>query len=292
MELKIDKLDDLSLEERGGVVYSLHRRALVHDVSTSEIDGYKYLALRDVLDFLDTEGYGAGDAPMRDGSNADKNLLLSHRSVKLVDRAAAEVDLNYEHIAESAYQELANPNTAALVFSGEASLSAKKSQTDRHGDSVILTYTYHADDNKTGHSGEVAKQGAEFDVQIPTRTRTLRGLLEHYDPEEVMAGILGHTNSVEWAGGVSGTWLCTKGSYRLHDANAANPKWLFEFSFEYDPDGWQPKVVFQDPDSKKPPSNWSAQEDAHEEVDWYVSLDFSQYFADIMVGVVEAGEDF
>lgn len=292
MELKIDKLDDLSMEERGGVVYSLHRRALVTEVSTSEIDGYKYLAMRDVLDFLDTEGYGAGDAPMRDGSNADKNLLLSHRSVKLVDRAAAEVDLTYEHLSESAYQELGNPNTNALVFSGEASLSAKKSQTDKDGAAVVLTYTYHADDNKTGHSGEVAKQGAEFDVQIPTRTRTLRGLMEHYDPEVVLGGIVGLVNDPEWADGTAGTWLCTKGSYRLHDANASTPVWLFEFSFEYDPDGWQPKVVFQDPDSKKPPSDWANQATAHDEVDWYLTQDFGQYFRDVGAGETDSGEGF
>jgi hypothetical protein len=62
------------------------------------------------------------------------------------------------------------------------------------------------------------------------------------------------------------------------DQTAATPKYRFTFNFEYREDGWDPTVVFIDPETGEPPDGLVDTEGV-KTVTWYPTKNFNTPFS-------------
>lgn len=233
-------------------------------------------ALQEALDELGYESQSLLD------SNED--LVLVQRDPTIIDVDKAEVILTYRHFSMNEFQDLANPPTGELVFTTEGGLQERASQTDENDDPIILGYKYPNTADQGLYKNMERQQAGEVQFRIPTKVKRLVGTLDWDDPDGVVDGILGKVNYAEWMGGGEGEWMCTGAKYspwsRRDSANVNK----FEFTFEHNPDGWDPQVVFVHEISGKVVSDWKTNAGAgghasYAEVSLYEPVAFGSYFA-------------
>lgn len=271
----LDRVSDISASEQGGQVVEVRRLALVSGLTDDSFEA--------VYTALDTLSLKAQSALL-----GHANLILMQRNPRVIDNGAAEVELVYRHFSENEFQDLAAPPgpNSKLVFRTEAGLAEKMTQVDSAGAALTLTYIYPAADSclpprlKPTDSDAVrtTTQGGEAPVRIPTKTKRLSGTLSSPDPDGVVDGIRGKVNSGAWQGGAARTWLCTEAGYTPWDLEDGRSTYRYDFTFEYNADGWDPKTVFIHEITGKIPGDWDDQANCFKTVTWYTGIDFGTYF--------------
>lgn len=287
--VNLDTLRDIGLSEQGGVVVALKRSVQVVDLTAGDAISVAYGALT----ALDGAGLTAQST-----LTGHTNLVLMDRNVRIIDTTKAEVDLDYRHFAENELQDLSNPPGGELVFQCEGGLQEKSTQVDAAGTSIILGYTYSSDaaEEPSAYKSKTTLQAGEVSVRIPTRLIRLVGTLATNDPDTVVNGILGFVNDDTWRSGLAREWMCTVARYTPWDREAAGERvWRFEFAFEYNSDGWDPKAVFVHEATGKVVNDWktNAGYDGHASyavVEFAGETDFEDYFA--ALGVAKTDDEF
>ena len=303
--VNLDTLRDIAAEERGDVIFALQRSvqvvALDPDSATDAVD-----VVQEALNAVNL-GYG-------DSAGTDKNLILTKRTIRMIDLDKAEVDVFYEHVSETELQDITNPKNGNLIFRIESKLESIETSVDRTGNPIWVKYAYPDGtgtyvDPSSGtlpagikYAGQTIRQGGKVSVRVPTKTASLVGLLQPISvalqegiqsaAQGIAESILGRVNQGDFLGGKDGRWLCTAADYVPWDFNVkGNPVYKWRFAWEYKnegyflPDGktadtdriylgWNPQAVFIDEETGKPPCNWKTQTSAYSFVDWYEKIDF------------------
>jgi hypothetical protein len=251
----IDHIEDVSASEQGGQIVSLTRRCLIDGLESASV-----AALQEALDALGLENQSLLDPDVNYTLDPDlaanPDLVLVQRDPKAINGKQAWVDLKYVHFSMNEFQDLANPVTGFLVYTTEAGLQEAPTQVDSEGNPIILGYTYGADE-PSPYTSKGRLQGGEVTNKIPTKIKRLVGVLDFPEPDLVVDGILGLVNDDEWFGQDARMWLCSSAKWSPWSRRDGSNINRYEFTFELNKRGWDPKAVFVHEITGKIPGDWA-----------------------------------
>ncbi len=167
----------------------------------------------------------------------------------------------------------------SIQIQGGTSLSQVETNTDINGLPIGLSYQYPADyELDTTKRGRTVKQGGMVSVLRPDTTRVYTRI-EVVDPLLVAATYTGKVNSATFLGGAPGHWLCMDINYSSNDGGIT---WEVKYTFQYKLEGWDPTVMFINPDDGRPPEDLEDYEGSRDSDDFpgmytppeYTSIDF------------------
>ena len=271
----IDRVDNLSLVERLGVVRSLTRKARVI-LNPSEGKG-DYSTLSVALSVC--------PAPMSTATALGyESLVLVGREPQVVENDPTVIDviLRYEHILDGPNQSLIPPAGAVGAFSpprvlygkGRCSITEKTTNfyvppglpnipANRIQIQTAYTY-YNLDPNVAGQCvlgpqlPWTIKQGGEITVPFPQGNFQLSGYIKLVGNPYILANqFIAKINQEAWMGQNAFTWICSEVQWDIMDVK--NRLYRFGFEFQYNIDTWNPTVVFIDARFGKPPADVNTQ---------------------------------
>jgi len=268
---RIDHMSTLEAEERFGVLQRLTRVAHVSGLESTD-----YRVLFEALANLDLPDNN-------DKLPGDDNLILTGRSVKVIDKTKCEVVLTYGHFNNEGQ----NPSFPFIEgqIAGEIRANVQQITTnkDNEGNTVSVQYAYPSDyKHDDGVQGETVTQGGEMQVYVPQQTLTIP-FISSMNPNSIMFDLCGSVNSTTWCGGVARTWMCTAVAWKPHGISSGVPTWFFNLEFQYNKDTWDPWAVFIDPYTGKPPPDLTT--DGKKQVEWHPAKDFFSYLTANVMGM-------
>ena len=240
--VKLDRIDTAELHESKGVITRVRRTAYVSGLSSV---GHEKL-----IEALVEGGVPTSGSTLAGDGCAD--LRLTERTVKMVSRDDAEIDLVYELYYESNYVNANSPPYS--VFDGVMKTSVQQVTTnkDADGELLVVSHTYPADDED--YPSKTVEQGGEITIYQPQKTFTLRLLKNTASPWVLTDALLGKVNSAAWAGDVERTWMCSSISWKVHKIDNQE-QYDYEIEFQFNPATWDPVVTFIDDRTGKPPKD-------------------------------------
>lgn len=250
-----DIIETLEVEESDGALKSLHR--VFH---ISGLSGAARCA----------EALANGSIPVY-GSvlAAYPGLVLTGRRARIMPNSPSKVriDLEYQRYGDAQDH---------FVFEGSTSLRQITRETiPPFNDQITVSHTYPDDD--LNYPGQTLTQGGSINVMETEGSLRATGIMACDHPIYVAGAWHKHLNLHFWGGGGTGTWMCTNVSYVPHDTGATPPKYRFTFEFSFNSDGWQPKVVFTDSTTGKPPPDLVAGV-GYKEFFYYKYINFHSLF--------------
>lgn len=242
----IDKIETLDMQEKYGSIVSVTRVATV-----TGITGTDWSVMYDVLD--------AAGIPAKNSyldTNRASHLVLQDRNVKMIDKDKAEVTLNYGVFSDKGQNLFYSGVVTARPVSGKMTTSVAQKQTNlfREGGTgpeslIVVSHTYPPEDADYG--GQTLSQTGMIDVSIPQRTFTLEGIKNVRAPWEIVENLTGAVNDRVWMGQPMYTWMCTEVTWEYREYL----NYFMTFTFQHNPDTWNPTAVFNDPRTGVPPEN-------------------------------------
>jgi hypothetical protein len=245
MSVYIDRIDDLSLQEEGGVIQSLTRRALVVGLSSK---GWSTLT-----EALAEAGVPAANSYLDEASYP--HLQLIRRDARVVDVDKAEALLTYEK-ASGPTQDL-----GSLEYSGTPTLSRpvagvmstsivqKTTNKDANGNLITVSHTWPDDD--PNYPGETHTQTGEINVYLAQKTLTVSGFRTTVEPWVFNKRLVGFVNNGNFYGESSRSWMCTEVGFD----KVSETVYDMSFQFQHNSDGWDPTAVFIDQRTGQPPAD-------------------------------------
>ena len=92
-----------------------------------------------------------------------------------------------------------------LFYSTKCGLRGAESQLDKDNNTISVEHAYPSTDKDW--PGQTRNQGGMVQIQVPTRSKMLIGLLAVDFPDRVVNGIHRYTNSLAWQDGAPGAQL-------------------------------------------------------------------------------------
>lgn len=266
--VKIDRIEDLNVTEKYGALQSLTRRFVVSGLTRSDY--------RATLDALAATGIPVNGDALTGGTN----LICSGRSVTMLDKDIALVDVQYEHY-HSPGQNFDSPPVG--VFTGELRVNIQQVNTDmdENGEQIVLSHTYPATD--PDYAGQTKEQTGEIQVFVPQRTMMYQGIKQTETPWLIANQIVGRVNSVAFSGGAVRTWMCTGCTWKLHDATAYSNRYYMSFEFQYNEDTWDPTARFIDDRTDRPPKDL-VEGTGYKTIQWHPEVNFENIIGTTLQG--------
>lgn len=269
----IDRIDNLSCQERYGVIVHVERMVHVSGLDT-EVD---YSIMMTALDLAAIPKYNTKltEAP---------TCVLTERTVTVVDKDKVDVKLVYEHYANEG-QNLDSPPGGAFVGEVRCNIQQVASNKDVDGNMIVVEHTYPdgttafldadgatipADD---AYPGETKKQTGEVQVYVPQKTLNYQGVKLTQSPWLVATGVVGKVNDSSWIEGEARQWMCTACTWKLCDDSPSANRYFFTFEFQHNPDTWDPTVVFIDDRTSRPPAHLVAGK-GYKTIEWHDAVNF------------------
>ena len=243
MTLVSDLRESITISERAGIIREVKRKAIKAGSWTTIPGAFTVVA-------ADTNIPVVGDTLTLDG----QTLYLEDRDFTIKDGKFIEIEMTYRR------QEVDE-----FTFRGSTALQQITTQFDSGGNQISVS-----------HNG--VTQGGSVDVLAPGSTLELEFVTASASPGSVSTDWTGKVNSATWQGGAAGTWICTSVNFEPVDQVAATPKYRFNFTFEYRDDGWDPSVVFIDPETGEPPDGL-VDGTGVKTVTYYATKDFNTPFS-------------
>lgn len=251
----VDTITDLACKEEDGAIRWLKREFLVAGLTDGD-SGILGTALGSTA--IPSYGDAATDYP---------NLIAVRRNAAILHKDKVRVEVEYEAKGDS---------HSAFWWRGSGTLRQKQSQVDGTGAAVTVSHTFPSDDPDYGGQG-AQTQGGDVTVSVPGYELTARGVVSRYVPEALAMAWETTVNLYYWRGGPPRTWCCVNVEHEPHDMGTTPPKWMFTFSFQYDPDGWDPVAAYVDPRTGRPPANL-IEGVGIKRVEWHRAIDFGILF--------------
>ena len=236
-----DKIEDLQVEEQYGSLVKLVRRFIVVDLT-----GYSDYTV--LLDALEEAGIPAADSELTGGTN----LIATNRSVRMMDKDKAVVDVTYSHYHNEG-QNFDNPPVGLQTGELRVNIQQVDTNKDENGDMIELSHTYPSDDKDYG--GQTKTQVGKISVFSAQRTQSYKGIKQTQTPWLIANQLVGNLNSIAWSGGEVRTWMCTGVTWQIMDATEGANRYFMSFEFQYNPDGWDPTAIFIDDRTNQPPKD-------------------------------------
>lgn len=268
----IDRVTNLSMTERLGVIRSLTREVRLIFKNLSDTD-QTYNTLQLALDTLDQNGYEVfSTLPQPDYSS----LTLTERDPKISenDPGVVDVTLKYEHILDGPNQQLINPTNGLIFGRGRSSIVQKKTNFFRlNGNpnapryAILTAYTYPQGDQRVvalravdpANLPRTVIQGGEVDLPFPQGNFSFQGVIYTENPWSIKQQFINCINDSVWLGEPAFTWICSEVQWDVLNVygnfQSILPSYRFSFEFQNNPDGWNPEVVYIDPDTHRPPGD-------------------------------------
>lgn len=255
--VKMHMIEDVQWRERAGVVEEVQRGALVYGLTpnsgTPEQLVANALAVAGVPDF--------GDAhPIYSG------LRLEERRPRVLDPTVVQVILVYR-LASGGIQDEPPPGFAAAIRGGTA-LEQETTQVDRDGNQITVPWTFPG-------TGQTRQFPGEVQALRPRDYLSFTNTVQSASPGTIGRQYAGTVNDDVWNALPAGGWLCQDVQFELIDRSTSPPTWRMVYSFRANAKGWQPDVVFIDPNTGKPPSGISVGNGIVADVPIYDEEDFS-----------------
>lgn len=256
-----DHVSLLESEEEDGVIVSLVRRFRVTGVTDTDYDA--------IGSALTASGVPVYDDQLAESRYA--NIAVRRRVVRFVDNGTFDVDVFYEKY-ENRLDSL-QLDTILVEFSG--AVQQVTSNLDRDDQIQEVSHTWPADDPDASYASQTLTQGGEFTFLQAQKTVRVRGRKQASRIWLLVNGMVGKINSVAFVGGAVDTWLCTRVDARPADVSGT-PIYDFEAEFQYNPDGWQPQIIYRDPRTGAPPPDLVANT-GYKTVNKYEEADFESF---------------
>lgn len=251
----IDTEDMLEASEVDGAFTRVVRRVRVVDLEDTD-----YEVLQSALD--------AAGVPAAGDELGSTGLFLKERNPRLVNKGCVDVDLVY--LPANSNGGVGQSFESGLVLGeSSATLNQVESNLDGAGALITVEHTYPVDD--LDFAGLTKVQGGTIQVFQPQITRRYRGIKATAVPWEIEMDIVGTVNENTWAGGDSRTWMCTACSWKPVDVGGS--RFEFNVEFQYNPDTWDPTVVYKDERTGRPPDGLVAGT-GYKTIAKYVDADF------------------
>jgi hypothetical protein len=266
----IDRVDLLGVVERQGVIRGLSRKARVLWPPGTVIP-QDYTVLQQALT---TAGVPVAFSRLLLGDNVSpvpgfQNLVLMERNSDIVEQDPGTVDvtLKYEHVLDGPNQVLFSPPRGVTFGKGKCSITQKPTNFYYpYGDRTqprTQIQVGHQFDVKDQYIGGVTilknlpntiVQGGEINAPFPQINFSMEGVVTPAtNPVDLAMNIITCINLNPWQGRPSFTWIVSEVSWEVLDALAGLYRYSFEFQF--DPDTWNPTVIFNDQRTGAPPAN-------------------------------------
>jgi hypothetical protein len=241
-------------EEEDGRIKQIDRMMLVSDIDMgNEIPSARDWRLQKVLDSPNVPQPG-------DAHPLAADLFLRGRVVRPVDTNIFELLLTYK-LPEGGT--LPDPNNYEL--SGGASIQQIPTEIDRNGDQITVEY-------------EGVEQGGTI-----TPYEAIAGVTFEYVATNVapLAVVRLYTNlvnnSVAWfhdPSALARTWIIADVAF---DRIQVVPitKYRFGFTLQHNPDGWDPQVIYEDPETGRPPPDLVAGV-GYKTIPWHNEVNFNE----------------
>lgn len=257
----LDRIDQLSLVEKHGVIRSLTRKARV----LFDVRPNNFTILSEALAFvpapfstLTEEGYSS--------------LVLIGREPSLgPDPQVVDVILKYEHILDGPNQELFTNNRRGILFSkGRCSITEKPTNfywplgaVRNFENRTQIQVAHYFPDTVTSVIGDFVQpilfprtifQGGEINVPFPQGNIQLQGISDPAtNPWDVANQFIAAINDNTWLTKPARTWICSEVQWDILDVR--DQVYRFGFEFQNNPDEWDPTAVFLDQRTGRPPAN-------------------------------------
>lgn len=232
---KLDTIETLSLKERNGGIYFLQRRILVEYLTDTD-----YGSLFDAINATGVPNYG-------DSVTEASNLMVTNKEAKMLDSTLAEVIVTYE--PKDQIQRFAETSKANL----RASLNQLPTNKDKDGDTTFVEHEFPGDDPDPLFAGLTKTQGGQWDKFSPQVALHFEGTQQVSDIVGLALSVMNKTNDATWMGGGAGTWMCTGVEADVNNSGLSPIDYLLKLEFQYNPDGWDPTIVYVDPRTGRPP---------------------------------------
>jgi len=250
--LTLDIFEDTLYREIDGVPQEAMRIAVV----SGSTETTHAIIPQDALDFLDAQA----DASIIPGGAhpAHEALILRDREVRALGASQVRVALMYR-LFTTAPPPVGSPS----VISGGVSLEQVTTWFDRTGDDIFVS----------SPQGEI--EYVEADVLEPRAELHFEKALQSMFPGELTVQYAGTTNSARWNAANPGTWLCTDATFESLNLNITPPWWTFRFSFRHLLNGWDPIVVYLDPNNNRRMPGTTFANGGVKRIVWYYRQDFN-----------------
>lgn len=277
----IDRIDLLSLKEVNGAVVQMSRKALVVDLTPLPTD---YQGLMRALEVAGIPAQGSTPT----GTGLELLRLVERNPKVLRDSSNYEVFLEYEHILQGANQNIGNPAPAGVIYGKtKASLSQKPTnfyREQRYGFPKLITVSHTWPDNdEHGRAGQTDTQGGEIQVWVPERTLHFEGFRDTNAPWALERFLTGAININWWANEPPFYWKCMECQWQIMRRATPFNRYHFVFEFQTNYDTWNPRAVFIDPHTGRPPPNLVA-ETGYKDIPYDRRINFNQAFTAFFEG--------
>lgn len=264
MPAAIDHVDMLSCSEKGGVISSLTRLAMVTGLEEGDLD---YQVLWKVL-----HQAGIPQVPSGLDGVGFEHLVLVDRDAKILnDRQSANVTLVYATLLNN--QEITNPfgiddtgnNTAGNgILYGKMKCSIQQKPANFYWDKtvdppvkVVPTVSHRFPKTDGRYPGETVIQGGEFQAVQTAKNFQVEGYRNTPNPGRVAKSLIAKVNSLAWNDEQPREWLCAEVAYYIMGMGTKGskriPRYRFSMEFQHNPDTWDATLVFLDQRTGRPP---------------------------------------
>lgn len=278
----VDRITDLDMEEDRGVIKSLTRLVLVEFSNTEIATNRDFSVLQKAMVALNAAGLTPNSTPFSTTAAQSVNypfidLYLTKRTprVKDGDPQYVEVRLRYDHVTDSSVQALDSKGRSLigkLAAKGRCSIVEKTTNFFYpHGDTrcerqlIEVAHTFPVTDPSAVVSRidpdlpRTGRQVGEISIPFPQANITIPCLVKTLAPYALARQMIRHINSQPWNGEKELTWLCSEVSWELlgypaHILPDTASYYTMTFEFQYNSDGWDPFVVYNDQRIGRPPS--------------------------------------
>ena len=266
-----DILTSANVDEEGGAVKRARRSFLITDLDAT------YNGSTDPAARI-KQAYIALTVKQGQRHPTYPTLFCSQRAASVVDLDKVRFDLLYIplNFAKGGGDQEAPADGAAVedgyVVAGRTRLEREETYVDRSGDAIELSFTGHP---TISVSVPVDRQRRQLVMERSILTAT---------PGAFGVTYAGKTNNATWQSGAAGTWRCESVDFDQINPSASNgdsgpetfsPLYRIRFEFAYNPNGWNPIVVYTDPETGSPIAGWDAVSAASDTVDIYEQISFA-----------------
>lgn len=248
MALKSDLIRDSGLKEQNGRIIEIRRIFRVTGLTGGS--GTLKAALAEA-------GLPAPNSVHPD----ETTLRVLSREVKTIDGFPTEcfVEVTYGYLG------VITSGTSTPTLSGGTGLETLESAYDRNGAQITTTH------NGITQGGTISVPNAQSSFRF-TRTQ------QTGQPGVISKTYVNRVNSTAWMGGNPGEWLCTNIAFDLVDDSTTPDTYQLTYEFQFKEGGWQPKIVYIDPDTGQPPPNLQIGTGV-KVVDWFFEINFHNLIA-------------
>lgn len=239
------------VNERGGNVKSASRTFLITD-----LDATNYSSLDPAATIK--EAFQALSVSQGALHPTYPYLFCKERIASIVD--IDKVRFNLKYVARDSNEQQAPPADAnaiqiGYVVSGRTYLESEETYKDKDGNDITIGPVTNGGGDLVGE-----KIGVPVSVDRPRRALVLERTIRTADPDAVAKALVGNVNDAIWQNEPIGTWRCDDVTFDQVNPGVSDggdpevflPLYRMTFTFTNNPNGWDPDLVYTDPDTGKP----------------------------------------